>query len=113
MADNTYQPKIYRKQHPTGAEEFVVAAGGKVNLESATSEFGFLGEDYNATQMRAIARNATGSVLLTNQSTGSTVLSDLGGSSPPVLYSEYAVINLSLTSTMTNGSARLPSAQAG
>jgi hypothetical protein len=31
MADTTYQPKCYRKQ---GGDEFVVASGGKINIES-------------------------------------------------------------------------------
>ena len=31
MADGTYMPKVYRKQ---GGDEFVVASGGKINVES-------------------------------------------------------------------------------
>ncbi len=31
MADETYQPKVYRKQ---GGDEFVVASGGKITVES-------------------------------------------------------------------------------
>jgi hypothetical protein len=110
LSDATYQPKIQRR---SDGDELGVAAGGKIDLEDATSEFGFVGEDFTSQQMRGIARNANGSLTVTNLSTGSTVLSDLGGSSPPVLPSTYHVINLSCTGTMTNGSARLPSAESG
>ncbi len=113
MADNTYQPKIYRKQHANNAEEMVIAAGGKVNLEADTSEFGFLGEDFNAQQMRGQARNTNAAFTVTNLSTGSTVLSDMGGSSPPVLPSTYRTIKISCTSTIVAGSARLFSGEAG
>ncbi len=113
MADDTYMPKIYRKQHPNQAEEMVIAAGGKINLEDASSEFAFLGIDFNAQQMKGIAKNAGGALTITNLSTASTTLSTIGGSTPTVLPSEYHVINLSCTGTMTNGSARLPSAESG
>ena len=63
--------------------------------------------------MRGLARNTSSTFTVTNLSTGSTVLSDIGGSSPPVLPSEYRVIKLSCNSTMIAGSARLPSAEAG
>ncbi len=75
--------------------------------------FNIKDNDYTAAQFEGMAYNTRGAVTLTNLSTGSTVLSDLGGSSPPILYSDYRVIYLSCTGTMTNGSARLPSAHAG
>lgn len=34
MADNTYQPKIYRKQ---GGDEMIVASGGKITHEGQTA----------------------------------------------------------------------------
>ncbi|MCK5600428.1 hypothetical protein KAR91_01060, partial [Candidatus Pacearchaeota archaeon] len=69
-------------------------------------------EDFSAEEIRGILRNAK-SATLTNLSTASTTLSLLGGSAPTILYSEYGTIWLSCTGTMTNGSARIPSAVAG
>lgn len=113
MADDTYMPKIYRKQHPNQTEEMVVAAGGKINLEDTTSEFGFVSEDFNGQQMRGLARNTADALTITNLSTASTTLSTLGGSVPTVFPSTYRVIKISCTSTLVGGSARLFSAEAG
>lgn len=101
MSDATYNnQKVYRKQ---GGDEMVVEADGI---------FSFLDESFTGTLLRSLARR-TKQVTITNQSTGSTVLSDFGGSSPPVLPSEYGLVIISATATMTNGSARLYSAKLG
>lgn len=109
MGDNKYQTKIYRKQG--GAEE-VTKAGGRNTFDSL-AEFQFVNELFYAENMLALARNTAAQLTVTNLSTASTVLSDIGGSSPPVIPSTYAGMLMSCNGTMTNGSARLFSATAG
>ena len=98
--DNTYIPKVYMKQ---GGDEQVVKADGILN---------FYGEQNSGLQLRAFLRRMK-ELVWTNLSTGSTVLSDYGGSSPPVVPSEYGVIIFSCTTTLANGSARMCSGIAG
>lgn len=72
----------------------------------------FWDENFLGTMLRALARSNK-VVTITNLSTASTTLSDYGGSSPPVLPSEYGTIIVEATDTGTNLSARLPSALSG
>jgi hypothetical protein len=109
MSDATYNnQQIYTKQ---GASVQVFESGAS-QIANQNAAFQFYNDTGTADQIAALIKNLK-SVTLTNLSTGSTVLSLLGGSSPPVLYSEYGTIFLSCTGTMTNGSARMASARAG
>ncbi len=107
--DGTYQPSNYRKQY--GATE-VWQVDGQLDIGNA-GILSFYDEEYTGDQLRGIGRNTAGALTITNLSTGSDVLSDYGGSSPPVFPSTYGCIYLSCASTMTNGSARLFSGKAG
>ena len=98
--DNTYQANIYREQ---GANKLVAKEGGS---------FEFFNDTFTSTQMKSVARQGK-NLTITNLSTASTTLSLYGGSAPTVLPSEYGIINLSCTGTMTNGSARLASGLTG
>ncbi len=116
MADGTYQDKTYRKQ---GGDEFVVAAGGKIRLESTgeieLEDGGFFtidNETLSTAELQAVIRN-TKAITITNQSTTDTVLSANGGSAAPVLQSEYGIFLFSCSDGMTNGSARLYSGLLG
>lgn len=117
MANETYNnQKIFLKQ---GAAEQVISDGGQITLESgaivdADDAFKFYVGALEVTgeNLKAILR-ATQNFTFTNLSTGSTVLSDAGGSAAPVIPSDYGVIFFSCTDTMTNGSARLHSGLAG
>jgi len=100
--DNNYQAANYRTQINT-------ADGDRWDVNGILS---FYGEDFTGDELTAIGRK-TQAVCITNLSTGSTVLSDYGGTSPPILPSTYGTIWLSVTGTMTNGSARMFSAKVG
>ncbi len=108
--DETYRPRNYRKQNQSGDDLWQI--DGQIDIGSA-GVMSFYDEDYTGTELQGIARAGHGAYTFTNLSTGSTVLSDFGGSSPPVIPSTYGCIFLSVSSTMTNGSARLFSAKAG
>lgn len=132
-ADGTYQPKVYHKR---GGDETVVANGGAITIESGgaqTVESGgnqviesggkidmepgaemrfFNDEDFSSQEMAA-ANRISKTTINTNQSTGGTVLSDAGGSSPPVIPSTVGVYLISTSAAMTNGSVRLYSGLVG
>ena len=55
MADTKYQPKTYHKR---GGDEYVIAAGGKLNMETG-SEFQFFDQDFTADYMRNLMRSLT------------------------------------------------------
>ena len=109
--DETYRPRNYRKQ-VRGDTGDLWQIDGQLDIGQA-GVLSFYDEDYTGDQLRGIGRTAGGALTITNLSTGSTVLSDYGGSSPPILPSTYGCIYLSATSTLTNGSARLFSGKAG
>lgn len=109
MANETYNnQKIFLKQ---GAAELVGSSGGAMTLDDAFN-FYFGSLQVDGENMKAALR-ATQNFTFTNLSTGSTVLSDAGGSAAPVIPSDYGVVFFSCTATMTNGSARLHSGLAG
>ena len=117
MSDATYNnQKIFLKQ---GAAEQVIDDGGQITLKSgsiidADDGFKFYAGSLEVTgaNLKALLRS-TQQYTFTNLSTGSTVLSDAGGSAAPVIPSDYGVIFFSCTDTMTNGSCRLHSGLAG
>ncbi len=109
--DGTYRPRNYRKQMENDGRD-LWQIDGQMDIGEA-GVLSFYDEEYTGDQLRGIGRSAGGALTITNLSTGSTVLSDYGGSSPPVLPSTYGCIYFSCSSTMTNGSARLFSGKAG
>lgn len=109
--DNTYQPLNYRKRKVNGGGD-LWQIDGQLDI-GQTGVLSFYDEEYTGDQLRGVARQTTALQTITNLSTGSTVLSDAGGSSPPILNSLANAIMLSCTGTMTNGSARLFSCKAG
>jgi len=109
--DGTYRPRNYRKQMEEDGRD-LWQIDGQMDIGEA-GVLSFYDEEFTGDQLQGIGRNTAGAITITNLSTGSTVLSDYGGSSPPVLPSTYGVIYFSCSSTMTNGSARLFSGKAG
>ncbi len=108
--DGTYRPRNYRKQNQAGDDKWQI--DGQMDIGEA-GVLSFYDEEYTGDQLRGIGRNTAGAFTFTNLSTGSTVLSDYGGSSPPVIPSTYDCIYFSATSTLTNASCRLFSGKAG
>ena len=108
--NGTYRPRNYRKQ-VNGDSGDLWQIDGQLDIGEA-GVLSFYDEEYTGAELQAIGR-ATQAVAITNLNTGSTVLSDFGGSSPPILPSTYGTITFSVTSTMINGSARLFSAKPG
>jgi hypothetical protein len=117
MANETYNnQKVFLKQ---GADEQVIASGGKITVESGGAidvddAFIFYAGSLTASgeNLKALLR-VTQQFTWTNLSTGSTVLSAAGGSAAPVMPSDYGIIHFSVTNTMTNGSCRLHSGITG
>jgi hypothetical protein len=102
MSDTTYQPRNYRKQNASGDD-----------LWDIRGTLSFYGEPFTGDELTAIGRK-TQAICITNLSTASTVLSaGADGTAPPILPSAYGTIWLSVTGTMTNGSARMFSAKPG
>jgi hypothetical protein len=95
MADNTYNnQKVYHKRE---GDEFVVADGGKINMEDG-STFTFFNETYTDVQMNAaLASNKV--YVFGNQSTTGSVLSDAiaGDSAHPIIPSGYGVIMIDVS----------------
>ena len=126
MADGTYQPKVYFKQHPTQPQEMVVASGGKIMVESggeieglsggffdAQAGFDFyLAGDTSATYSANLLRNLTlpqlqQSIIANSNGAGSGVLS------VTIFPSNVGLIILSMGSGASNASAQLHSAKQG
>jgi len=126
MADKTYNnQKVYHKR---GGDEQVIASGGQQTVESggnqiiesggkidmeAGAEMRFFNDEDFSSQQMAAANRISKATTNTNQSTGGTVLSDAGGSSPPVIPSTVGVYMISTSAAMTNGSVRLYSGLVG
>ncbi len=98
--DSTYQPTVGIEQ---GATIMYIKEGGI---------FKFWDEEFTGSLLRGLARSNR-DYTITNYSTGATVLSDHGGSSPPVLPSAYGTIRIEASDGGTNLSARLHSAGSG
>ncbi len=109
--DGTYRPRNYRKQMENDGRD-LWQIDGQMDIGEA-GVLSFYDEEYTGDQLQGVARAAKGVLTITNLSTGSTVLSDYGGSSPPVLPSIYGCILFSATSSLTDGSCRLFSGKAG
>ena len=98
--DRTYQPKVGIKQ---GADTLYCRDDGY---------FEWGNEPFIGRMLKALGRSNKVTTI-TNYSTGATVLSDAGGSSPPVLPSGYGTIRIEASDGGTNLSARLHSANSG
>lgn len=98
--DSTYQADVGIEQ---GATTMYVKQGGIMK---------WYDEEFVGSMLRALGRSNQVTTI-TNYSTGATVLSDTGGSSPPVLPSGFGTIRIEASDGGTNLSARLHSANSG
>jgi len=107
--DTSYQPLNYQKQKTNGGGD-LWQVDGQLDV-GETGVLSFFDEELTGSRGRALARNLAAAVVIINSA---TVLSAQGGSSPPVLPSEYGTIFFSIgANSVTEGSARLFSAIPG
>jgi hypothetical protein len=106
--ETSYQPLNYRAQNVPGTDHWQV--DGELDV-GETGVLSFFDEELTGSRGRALARNLKAAVVIINSV---AVMSAQGGSSPPVLPSEYGTIIFSMgLNSVTEMSCRLFSAIPG